>query len=89
MIYKNVYFNDFVGNLEIKGEKLVFCNDKNSINSGHYTLEIPIKNIDKQKLKKEGAKMGEIDIETKNGKYHFQFNFNGDSEKFINEITKL
>ena len=32
MFYKNVTWNDCVGNLEISGVKIIFCADEKSVN---------------------------------------------------------
>ena len=89
MLYKNVTWNDCVGNLEISGGKIIFCADEKSVNGRNQKIEIPINEINKQKLKKDLFEMKKpLPITLENEKDSFEFNFGFDEvyNQFINVI---
>ena len=49
MFFKNVYWNDYIGNLEILDDKIIFYDDKMSMNDFNCKKEILINRIDKKK----------------------------------------
>ena len=53
MSFKNVIWNGCVGNLEIVGKKIIFCDDKKSMNDFNCKIEIPINKYDKKKIKQD------------------------------------
>lgn len=81
----------YVGNIEFKSDKIVFKDDKSSVNDEPCEIEIPICNIVTEKLKEYIMRKRDcqkIIIETKNDKCEFEFNLHDDYEKFIDMAKK-
>lgn len=92
MFFKNVYWNDCVGNLEILDDKIIFYDDKMSMNDFNCKKEIPINRIDKKKLKKDLLDMKKpltICIEYDKTNFEFSFVCDDDYKKFIREIQSI
>ena len=93
MNFKNVYYivknKTYVGNIMFDNNEIIFETDKKSVNDEYCKIEIPIRDIDKTKLKKcivSESNFQTIIIEAKNDKYKFQFNFYDEYEKFIKMV---
>lgn len=89
MSFEKVTWNGCAGNLEIVGEKIIFCDNKQSVNDFNCKIEIQINKIDKQKLKKDLFEMkNPLPITLKNEKARFEFDFGFDNvyNQFINDI---
>ena len=89
MFYKNVIWNDYVGNLEIAGGKIIFSADEKSVNGRNKKIEIPINEINKQKLKKDIFEMKNplpITLENEKDSFEFNFGFGKVYNQFINDI---
>ena len=85
MSFENVTWNGCVGNLEIVGEKIIFCDNKQSVNDFNCKIEIPIDKIDMQKLKNDLLDMKKpLIIHIENSKVDFEFNFD-----FIDEYKQF
>ena len=92
MSFKNVIWNGCVGNLEIVGEKIIFCDDKKSMNDFNCKIEIPINKYNKKKLKQDSLEMENnsiVSIENDNVKFEFAFGFIDDYKQFINDIQSI
>ena len=89
MSFKNVTWNGCVGNLEIVGEKIIFCDDEKSVNDTCCKIEISINEIDKEKLKKYllyTKDLSTVEIETTTGEYRFIFGHDDVYKEFIGLI---
>lgn len=89
MLYKNVTWNDCVGNLEISGGKIIFCADEKSVNGRNQKIEIPINEINKQKLKKDLFAMKNlfaVHIENSKANFEVYFGYTNGYKRFADDI---
>ena len=92
MKFEYVQYRDYVGNITIENDRMVFETDKKSVNPSELKLEILFTDINRQKTKKhftENNFMQNIVIETKNNKYEFRFRYIDEYDKFLEFMKDL
>lgn len=95
--FKNIYYRDnvgnkdYVGNIELFNDKLVFSDDSNSCNPGNCTIKIPFIDINVEeyiKAKERVYQMSQLIIKTKNNEYNFDFQYIDDCGKVFSFILE-
>lgn len=95
--FKNIYYRDnvgnkdYVGNIELFDDKLVFSDDSNSCNHGNCTIKILFIDISVEEQIKEMKRvnpMSQLIIKTKNNEYNFDFQYKDDYEKVFSFILE-